>query len=121
MVDFDRGESDLTALDETELAFMTAEDRMVVVKSQEELRDSLLTDSSRAELWHWMLFIFLGFLVFEVWMTRRLVQGGHVAEELLERQSIPQPETIVDDYEVEDFEDFFEREPVRPGRSVSGP
>ncbi|HUG17457.1 MAG TPA: hypothetical protein VMM56_00670, partial [Planctomycetaceae bacterium] len=120
VVDFDRGESDLTPLDETELAFLTAEDRMTVVKTQEELRDSLLTDSSKAELWYWFLFIFLGFLVFEVWMTRRLVQGGHVAEEALEQQPPPPSEKIVEDYEIEEFEDYFAREPVRPGRSVTG-
>jgi hypothetical protein len=117
VVDFDRGESDLTPLDETDLAILTAEDRMSVVTSYEELRDSLLTDASRAELWPWLLFLFLGFLIFEVWMTRRLVQGGHMADDIRE-PPIASTGSEEDDG-IEDFEDYLEREPVRTGRSVS--
>ncbi len=57
---------------------------MTFVESHAELREQLLTDTSRAELWRWLVFLFLGFLVLEVWMTRRLVQGGHMTDPSLE-------------------------------------
>lgn len=116
VVDFDRGESDLTPLDDSELNFLKAEDRMTKITSHDELRDELLTDNSQAELWRWMIFLFLGFLTFEVWMTRRLVQGGHASEELLDMQrAAANPEEQVDGFEVEDFEDYA---PAAKGRVV---
>ncbi len=105
VVDFDRGESDLTPLDETELAFLKKDGRMEFLRTLDELRAGILTDTSRAELWPWVLFFFLGMLVFEVWMTRRLVRGGHSAVDELppeaEGELIPQ-EAIL---EVEEFEE----------------
>lgn len=116
VVDFDRGESDLTPLDESEMNFLTAEDRLTKIASHDEMRDALLTDNSQAELWRWMIFLFLGFLVCEVWMTRRLVQGGHAGEDLLELQAAAANSAEqVEDFEVEDFEDYA---PAGKGRVV---
>ena len=39
----------------------------------------MFQDDSRAEFWYLLMLLFLGILVFEVVMTRRLVQGGHEA------------------------------------------
>ncbi|MBD3673780.1 MAG: VWA domain-containing protein [Planctomycetaceae bacterium] len=86
VVDYDRGESDLTPLTEADRTFLTDRDRMQFVVTQNELREQLLTDTSRAELWRWIVFLFLGFLVFELWMTKRLVQGGHATDEILDQQ-----------------------------------
>ena len=33
---------------------------------------------ARSEFWWWLMLVVLGMLVFEVVMTRRLVQGGHI-------------------------------------------
>jgi hypothetical protein len=112
VVDFDRRESDLTPLDESELNFLMSDDRMTQIASHDEMRDALLTDNSQAELWRLMIFLFLGFLAFEVWMTRRLVQGGHASEEILDMQvataNAAEP-TGDEDFEVEDFEDYARR------------
>lgn len=86
VVDYDRGESDLTELTEADQSFLIDNNRMQFVATHGELREQLLTDNSRAELWRWMIFLFLGFLVFEVWMTRRLVQGGHATDDIIDRQ-----------------------------------
>ena len=86
VVDYDRGESDLTELTDGDRTFLTDNQRMQFIETHTELREELLTDNSRAELWRWMVFLFLGFLVFEVWMTRRLVQGGHATDEIIDRQ-----------------------------------
>lgn len=77
VVNFDRSESDLSPLSEERRAELTDEGRLHEVDSPEELFESLRTESSRIELWHLLLLAFLAILIGEVFMTRRLVQGGH--------------------------------------------
>ncbi|HIK95903.1 MAG TPA: hypothetical protein EYG03_28495 [Planctomycetes bacterium] len=50
---------------------------MTFVESMESLRKQMYGDESRSELWAFLLFVFLGMLMFEVWITRRLVLRGH--------------------------------------------
>ena len=112
VVDYDRAESDLTALTEAERSFLTDRERMSFVETQNELMEQLLTDTSRAELWRWIVFLFLGFLVFEVWMTRRLVQGGHATDNILDQQQALEEE--VEDYS--SANPTVSRKPVPEGR-----
>jgi hypothetical protein len=83
VVNFDRAESELTPLDDEHWAELTDENRLRRIETPEEFFESLETESSRIELWHLLLLAFLVILIGEVFMTRRLVQGGHVfADEL---------------------------------------
>jgi hypothetical protein len=82
VVNFDRSESDLAALEEADRQRLTAEGRLQFVKTVEDFETATLTDASRTEMWWWLLLAILGMLVFEVVMTRRLVQGGHEALDL---------------------------------------
>ena len=77
VVDFDRNESDLTLLAEERWAELTEDDRLRRIESPDEMFDSLQSDTARVELWYLLLFAFLAILVGEVFLTRRLVQGGH--------------------------------------------
>lgn len=79
VVNFDRRESDLTVLTREQQDFLQANDRLKIVSSLDELRRQMFANNSKAEFWQWMLLIMLAMLVFEVWLTRRLVQGGHAA------------------------------------------
>ncbi len=77
VVNADRAESNLTPLTDEQLATLTADDRMQFAR---EPRDTRIVDSDnlpRHELWQFLFLAFLGLLVFEVLMTRRLVRGGH--------------------------------------------
>ena len=78
VVNFDRAESELTPLDDEHWAELTDENRLRRIETPEEFFESLETESSRIELWHLLLLAFLAILIGEVFMTRRLVQGGHV-------------------------------------------
>jgi hypothetical protein len=82
VVNFDRSESDLAPLEEADRQRLTAEGRMQFVNTVEDFETATLTDASRTEMWWWLLLAILGMLVFEVVMTRRLVQGGHEALDL---------------------------------------
>lgn len=77
VVNFDRSESDLKPLDPLQQESLQAEDRMAFVSGFEELQSLLSGKDQGTELWRWLLFGFLGFMILELWMTRRLVQGGH--------------------------------------------
>ena len=79
VVNFDRNESDLTALEVAERQQLAADERLQFVGTVEEFETATLTETSRTETWWWLLLAILGMLVFEVFMTRRLVQGGHEA------------------------------------------
>lgn len=81
VVNFDRDESDLSPLADADRALLTQNERMTFASSRDELKQQMFADSSRAEFWHILLFIFLGVLVFETAMTRRLVKGGHAVDE----------------------------------------
>ena len=77
VVNFDRGESDLTPLDDAAKTRLGTNDRMAFINTQNKLKAEMFTDNSRSEFWHILLTLFLAILVGEVVMTRRLVRGGH--------------------------------------------
>lgn len=78
VVNFDRSESELTPLTDELWAELTDEERLHRIETPDELFESLETAASRIELWHLLLLAFVAILIGEVFMTRRLVQGGHV-------------------------------------------
>jgi hypothetical protein len=86
VVNFDRGESDLAPLERGDKIVLAKEkppkQRMSFVNTQQELKEKMFSDNSSMEFWKFLLFIFLGILVFELVMTRRLVKGGHSEIEL---------------------------------------
>ncbi|TWU06694.1 hypothetical protein CA54_50930 [Symmachiella macrocystis] len=77
VVNFDRGERDLTPLSVTEIEELSADGRITFVDSPDDLEAQLLTDDSRTELWQMLVVLVFALLCLEIWMTRRLVQGGH--------------------------------------------
>ncbi len=79
VVNFDRSESDLTSLTEEEQTQLSHQDRMDFVADVEELKTKMFDTSTRTEIWFLLAMFFLGFLVLEVYMTRRIVKGGGVA------------------------------------------
>ena len=82
VVNGDPGESDLTALSSADETRLTEDERMSFVETVEELRTGMFRDESKSEFWYVLLLLFLGILVGEVILTRRLVRGGHaVADE----------------------------------------
>lgn len=87
VVNFDRSESDLAPLEEADRQRLTADGRMQFVNTVEEFETATLTDASRTEMWWWLMLAILAMLVFEVVMTRRLVQGGHEALDLNDGES----------------------------------
>ncbi|MEZ6065586.1 MAG: VWA domain-containing protein [Planctomycetaceae bacterium] len=77
VVNFDRNESDLTSLTEPEVNALTQDGLIRAVDSLEELVALQADDAPKKEVWAMLLFVVLGLLSFEVFMTRRLVQRGH--------------------------------------------
>ena len=78
VVNFDRGESDLTPLTDEQKESLSKDGRMTFVETVDELVEQTFTDTGRTEVWRFLLLAFVGLLCLEVWMTRRLVQGGHM-------------------------------------------
>jgi hypothetical protein len=87
----DRAESDLAVLDALDKTQLAGEGRMEFVSTVDEYQTATLADASRTELWWLLLLAVLGLLVFEVVMTRRLVQGGHEAVEGSTTGGLDQP------------------------------
>jgi hypothetical protein len=81
VVDFDRGESDLKPLQDTQRTALSGKERLTFVESLADLKSKMFTDASQTEFWHLLLLVFLGILIGEVVMTRRLVKGGHMLDE----------------------------------------
>ena len=77
VVNFDRGESDLTRIDARQRHELTQNHSIQFVQTEDELRKRMFEDDSRSEYWHLLLLLFLCLLVGEVVLTRRLVKGGH--------------------------------------------
>lgn len=77
VVNFDRRESDMTPLTDAEIAQLATTKDITFVSSFDELEKRLFTDVSRTELWQVLLAAVLGLLCLEIWLTRRLVRGGH--------------------------------------------
>jgi hypothetical protein len=81
VVNGDGGESDLTALSSADESRLTEGDRMTFVETIEELKTGMFRDDSKSEFWYVLLLLFLGTLVGEVVLTRRLVRGGHAVSD----------------------------------------
>jgi hypothetical protein len=77
VVNFDRRESDLTLLTPEQRKVLEGSDRMKIVADLSEMRKAMFSGNTKSEFWQFLLLIVLGMLVVEVWLTRRLVQGGH--------------------------------------------
>ena len=77
VVNFDRRESDLASLSPPEQQGLT-EKGLAFAADVGTIEKNATDQQSRAEFWRWLMLIVLGMLVFEVVMTRRLVQGGHI-------------------------------------------
>ena len=70
-------EQAMTVLTKEQRATLQGKDRLKIVSSLDELRKQMFANNTKAEFWQLMLLVMLGMLVIEVWLTRRLVQGGH--------------------------------------------
>jgi hypothetical protein len=94
VVNFDRAESNLTPLSEEERTLLESDSRTVFITGLDHLMENLVDDSKQAELFRYLMIVFLIILVFEVVMTRRMVQGGHIdleAEPSAEESEETQP------------------------------
>lgn len=103
VVNFDRGESDLTPLSEENRTALLDDgelegDRLAFHSTRESLLEAMFKDNSRAEFWRYLLLVFLAILVFEVVMTRRMVQGGHVMIDEAEAESDNAVAPIIEEY-----------------------
>lgn len=78
VANFDRAESDLSPLTEEQQKLLTSDNQTAFITGVDNLMENLVDDSQRAELFRYLMVLFLIILVFEVVMTRRLVQGGHM-------------------------------------------
>ncbi len=81
VVQTDRGESDLTPLTDGQRAVLTAGQRLTFVSDLSELSTRMTADSTRAEIWWLLLYVFLAVLLWETWLTRRYVRGGKMVTE----------------------------------------
>ncbi|QDT25836.1 BatA domain-containing protein [Gimesia panareensis] len=79
VVNFDRSESNLTPLSEAEQKSLTETYHFTFFKTLDELKQGMFSDVSETEFWRFLLLIFLLLMVGELFLTRRLVQGGHVS------------------------------------------
>lgn len=77
VVNFDRRESDLTMLTKEQRDFLQGKDRLKFITDLDELHRQMLSNNTQVEYWRLLLLGMLAMLVMEVWLTRRLVQGGH--------------------------------------------
>lgn len=91
VVNFDRGESDLRLLGDDQLVQLTANNRMATIGQVGDLMDQMIDSEGGAELWRFLMIIFVLILIGEVMMTRHLVKGGHVVLDNVQEPS-PQPE-----------------------------
>lgn len=77
VVNYDHAEDIPDELTEQDMLRFSTNDRLQFVESPQSLAKDMYADESRSELWWLLLFGFLGLLLLEVWMTRRLVLRGH--------------------------------------------
>lgn len=79
VVNFDRSEADLTPLDAAARGLLSKQGGIEFAENAGDLKQKMFADTSKSEMWRLLLLLFLGMLVFETVMTRRLVRGGHTA------------------------------------------
>ena len=80
VVNSNRRESELDPLDPDARQGLSEGDRLNFITGLSELNEAARRDAPRTELWHIVLFLFLGLLVSEVILTRRMVRGGYQQE-----------------------------------------
>ncbi len=77
VVNFDRGESDLTPLDDDARKQLAGVERLKFITAEDALADELFADDARVEIWRVLLGVLLLLFAGELWFTRRLVRGGY--------------------------------------------
>lgn len=78
VVNYDHAEDDPAEITQDDRERLLVNNRLTFKDSIEDLQQGMYSNESRSELWALLLWLFLGLLVLEVWMTRRLVLKGHV-------------------------------------------
>ncbi len=78
VVNFDRTESNLAPLSEAQQKLLESNGGTTFITGLDNLMENLVDDSQHTELFRYLMIFFLAILVFEVVLTRRMVQGGHV-------------------------------------------
>ena len=78
VVNYDHSEDDPAEITPDDRERLLVNNRLTFMESIEDLQQGMYSNESRSELWALLLWLFLGFLMLEVWMTRRLVLKGHV-------------------------------------------
>ncbi|MCA9047571.1 MAG: hypothetical protein KDA89_02515, partial [Planctomycetaceae bacterium] len=86
VVNYDHAEDDPAEITADDAARLIVRNRMSFVESVDDLKQRMYGSESRSELWAALLWIFLGLLTLETWMTRRLVLQGHADTEVSGRQ-----------------------------------
>jgi hypothetical protein len=81
VVNFDRGESDLKPLDDTQQAKLSANDRLKFLENVDDLQTRLAGDAPQSEIWQFMMLVILALLAGELFLTRRLVSQGYTPSE----------------------------------------
>jgi len=81
VINYDHEEDNPEELTADDRARLIVNDRMTFVDSLDQLQKQMYGNESRSELWAWLLWLFLGLLLVEVWMTRRLVMNGHAGRD----------------------------------------
>lgn len=79
VVNFDRSESDLTPLAEADQKLLSDKYQLTFFTTLDELKEGMFSDVSETEFWRVLLLFFLLLMVGEMFLTRKLVQGGHAA------------------------------------------
>ena len=79
VVNFDRAEADLTPLDAASKGLLSKQGSVEFAENASDLKQKMFADTSKSEMWRLLLLLFLGLLIFETVMTRRLVRGGRTA------------------------------------------
>lgn len=77
VVNYDQSEHEPDELTIEDKERLTVNDRVTFVESVDALSQQMYGDETRSELWGLLLWVFLGLLVVEVWMTKRMVQQGY--------------------------------------------
>ncbi|MEZ6129404.1 MAG: BatA domain-containing protein [Planctomycetaceae bacterium] len=77
VVNYDHSEDDPAEITEDDRSRLVVNNRLTFAESIDVLQKDMYENESRSELWALLLWLFLFFLMMEVWMTRRLVMHGH--------------------------------------------
>ena len=105
VVNGDRRESDLAPLDDEAIAGMEGDGRLTFVEDVQDLKRQMFEQESPTELWPMLLLVFVGFMICELLLTRRLVRGGHAPVQ--QQQTSPPDDVLpVDDEPSDDSKEL---------------